>query len=110
MTNQEISHAIATLINGWQHLEGIIYFDPASGYYAYAANYAESSGHAIDLAAANNIAIAFNDGQWQAAKVVNHSQTANSITVEIMPTSVAINPSFPRAICLALLRSIGVEV
>ena len=110
MNNEQISHLIATMVNGWQQVDGIVYLDPASNMYAYRANYPESAPHAIDLAAVNNIAIAPHQGQWKAAKVISSSNSGNTIMIEVDPNSIAVDSSFPKAICLSLLRSVGVEV
>lgn len=70
MTEQEINQTIATEINGWTHIEGIIYQDSV-GNYCYMADYCNSIAHALDLAALHQIGLIPHQAGWQAYSVVD---------------------------------------
>jgi hypothetical protein len=89
MTDQEINQAIATQINGWTHVEGIVYQD-SQGSYCYMADYCHSIAHALDLAASHQIGLMPYETGWQAYSVAD-AETNGSNTVAA------------KAICLCLL-------
>ena len=89
MTEQEINQIIATQINGWTHLEGIVYQD-SQGNYCYMADYCNSIAHALDLAKAYQIGLTPHETGWQAYSVANSEINVNDVVA-------------PKAICLCLL-------
>lgn len=72
MTEQEINQAIATQINGWTHVEGIVYQD-SDGNYSYMADYCNSIAHALDLAKAHLISLKPVEAGWEASKLADPS-------------------------------------
>lgn len=70
MTDQEINHVIATQVNGWTHVESIVYQNSA-GNYCYRADYCNSIAHALDLAAFHQIGLAPNETGWQAYSIAD---------------------------------------
>jgi hypothetical protein len=89
MTEAEINHTIATQINGWQYVEGIIYQD-SDGNYCYMADYCNSIAHALDLAKAYLIALKPVEAGWEASKMSN-------------PSVVGVDAVAAKSICLCLL-------
>jgi hypothetical protein len=89
MTEAEINHTIATQINGWQYVEGIIYQD-SDGNYCYMADYCNSISHALDLAKVHLIALKPVEAGWEAAKMAN-------------PSVVGVDTVAAKSICLCLL-------
>ncbi|MGL5936666.1 MAG: hypothetical protein ACRCZI_13715 [Cetobacterium sp.] len=89
MTEQEINHTIATQVNGWQYVEGIIYQDSA-GNYCYRADYCNSIAHALDLAKAHQIGLAPNETGWQAYSIADANINST-------------DPIAAKSICLCLL-------
>jgi hypothetical protein len=89
MTEAEINHAIATQINGWTHVEGIVYQD-SDGNYCYMADYCNSIAHALDLAKANLISLKPVQAGWEASKMSNPSVSATDTVAA-------------KSICLCLL-------
>jgi hypothetical protein len=94
MTELEINTAITTQINGWTHVDGIVYQD-SQGNYCYMADYCNSIAHALDLAQSNQIGLMPYDGGWQAYSVAD-SEINKSNTVAA------------KAICLCLLAIKGI--
>jgi hypothetical protein len=96
MTEQEINQIIATQINGWTHVEGIVYQD-SNGNYCYMADYCNSIAHALDLAMAHQIGLMPSGTNWEAYSVSSPTvKNADSVA--------------PKAICLCLLAIHGVSV
>lgn len=94
MTKQEINQAIATQVNGWTHVDGIVYQDKDSNY-CYMADYCHSIAHALDLAALHQIGLMPYETGWQAYSVAD-SEINKSDTVAA------------KAICLCLLAIKGI--
>jgi hypothetical protein len=95
MLDQEINNAIATQINGWTHLEGIVYQD-SGGNYCYLADYCNSIAHALDLAKEHQIGLQPTETAWQAYSIADLN--INSVD------AVA-----PKVICLCLLTMRGIS-
>jgi hypothetical protein len=68
MTEQEINQAIATQVNGWTHVDGIVYQDKDSNY-CYMADYCHSIAHALDLAALHQIGLMPVEAGWSAYSI-----------------------------------------
>ncbi|MGL5940812.1 MAG: hypothetical protein ACRC2S_10540 [Waterburya sp.] len=95
MLDQEINNIIATQINGWTHVDGIIYQDQDNNY-CYLADYCNSIAHALDLAKAHQIGLAPSETGWQAYSVVD----ANINSTDELAA---------KSICLCLLTMRGVS-
>lgn len=89
MTEQEINHVIATQVNGWTHVESIIYQDSA-GNYCYRADYCNSIAHALDLAKTHQIGLAPTETGWQAYSIADGNTKADDAVAA-------------KSICLCLL-------
>lgn len=94
MTEFEINQVICTQINGWQHVDGIIYQD-SSGSYCYAADYCNSIAHALDLAKAYQIGLMPAGDNWQAYSTVDAEINKSDAVAA-------------KAICLCLLAIKGI--
>jgi hypothetical protein len=95
MLDQEINSAIATQINNWTHVEGIVYQDQDNNY-CYLADYCHSIAHALDLAKAYLIGLAPTETGWQAYSIADANINGTDAVAA-------------KSICLCLLTMRGIS-